>query len=81
VCKTALFFALFLAAVVPPLQADEDTRNRLIRFFGGWYCLFPDTAILVKETTAVEIPGFEAYLFETYLRGKLSPAPAAKSAS
>jgi len=81
VCKTALFFALFLAPVVPPLPADEDTRNRLIRFFGGWYSWLQDTAILVRETTAVEIPGFEAYLFETYLLGKLSPAPAAKSAS
>ncbi|MDQ5833078.1 MAG: thioredoxin domain-containing protein, partial [Actinomycetota bacterium] len=59
--KTALFFTLFLAAAVPPLRADEDTRNRLIRFFGGWYSWFPNTAILVKETTEVEIPGFETY--------------------
>lgn len=58
--KRALF-TLLLAAVVSPLRADEDTRNRLIRFFGGWYSWFPNTAILVKETTEVEIPGFEAY--------------------
>ena len=59
--KKALLVALLLAFGAPALRADEETRNRLIRFFGGWYSWFPNTMVLVKETREVEVPGFEAY--------------------
>lgn len=59
--KKALVFALLLALGAPALHADEETRNRLIRFFGGWYSWFPNTMILVKETREVDVPGYEAY--------------------
>lgn len=59
--KKALLFALVLACGAAALRADEETRNRLIRFFGGWYSWFPNTMILVKETREVDVPGYEAY--------------------
>ncbi|MEO8349992.1 MAG: hypothetical protein ABI610_13880, partial [Acidobacteriota bacterium] len=59
--KATLVLALLLAFLPSSLRADEETRNRLIRFFGGWYSWFPNTLILVKETREVDVPGFEAY--------------------
>ena len=56
-----LLFALILTCGAPALRADEETRNRLIRFFGGWYSWFPNTMISVKETREVDVPGYEAY--------------------
>lgn len=59
--KTTLLFALILTCGTPAVRADEETRNRLIRFFGGWYSWFPNTMISVKETREVEVAGFDAY--------------------
>ncbi|MDQ5872728.1 MAG: hypothetical protein M3547_11065, partial [Acidobacteriota bacterium] len=59
--KTTLLAILLLAFGPSSLRADEETRNRLIRFFGGWYSWFPNTMILVKETREVDLPGYEAY--------------------
>jgi protein-disulfide isomerase len=59
--KTTVLLALLLAFGASSVRADEETRNRLIRFFGGWYSWFPNTVILVKETREVDVPGFEAY--------------------
>lgn len=59
--KKSLLLAVLLAFGASSLRADEETRNRLIRFFGGWYSWFPNTMVLVKETREVDVPGFEAY--------------------
>ncbi len=59
--KRTLLLALLLACGASSLRADEETRNRLIRFFGGWYSWFPNTMVIVKETREVDVPGFEAY--------------------
>ena len=59
--KTTLLLALLLSLGASPLRADEETRNRLIRFFGGWFSWFPNTMILVKETKEVDVAGYEAY--------------------
>jgi len=59
--KTTLLLALLLAFGSSPLRADEETRNRLIRFFGGWFSWFPNTMVMVKETKEVDVPGYEAY--------------------
>ena len=47
----ALLFSQFAAS---PLRADEETRQRLVRFFGGWYSWYPNTIIQVKESREVE---------------------------
>ncbi|HVE65377.1 MAG TPA: DsbA family protein [Thermoanaerobaculia bacterium] len=59
--RKTFFLVLLLAFGASSLRADEETRNRLIRFFGGWYSWFPNTAIVVKETREVDVPGYEAY--------------------
>lgn len=59
--KAFLLAVVLLLAAASPAGADEETRNRLIRFFGGWYSWFPNTRIVVKETREVDVPGFEAY--------------------
>lgn len=59
--KALLLAAVLSVAAASPAAADQETRNRLIRFFGGWYSWFPNTRLVVKETREVEIPGFEAY--------------------
>ena len=59
--RKTVVLALLLAFGPSSLRADEETRSRLIRFFGGWYSWFPNTTILVKETREVDVPGYEAY--------------------
>lgn len=59
--RKTLLLAVLLAFASRSLHADEETRNRLIRFYGGWYSWFPNTMVLVKETREVDVPGFEAY--------------------
>jgi hypothetical protein len=60
--RKILVFALVLAAVfAAPASADEETRQRLIRFFGGWYSWYPNSMIRVAGSREVEIAGFETY--------------------
>jgi len=64
----ALLFSQFAAS---PLRADEETRQRLIRFFGGWYSWYPNTMIQVKGSREVEIAGFETYRVNRFCDSKL----------
>jgi protein-disulfide isomerase len=68
--RTALFAAVLSLLAVSHASADEETRNRLIRFFGGWYSWFPNTIISVKETSEVAIPGYESYRVQRYCDSK-----------
>jgi protein-disulfide isomerase len=63
----ALVFSQF---VVSPLRADEETRQRLIRFFGGWYSWYPNTMIQVKDSREVEIAGFQTYRVNRFCDSK-----------
>lgn len=42
-------------------SGDEPTRQRLIRYFGGWYSWYPNSLIRVSESKEVVLPGFECY--------------------
>jgi len=68
--KTVLLAALACQLAASPVAADEETRNRLIRFFGGWYSWFPNTRLLVKETREVNVPGYEAYRIQRRTESK-----------
>jgi predicted DsbA family dithiol-disulfide isomerase len=58
--KRFLFFLLgLLVAFSAP--ADEETRKRLIRYFGGWYSWYPNSLIRISETREVAVPGLECY--------------------
>lgn len=59
--KTLLFAAVLSVVAVSPAAADEETRNRLIRFFGGWYSWFPNSIIHVRDSSEVVLPGYECY--------------------
>ncbi len=59
--KILVLALLFSQLAVSPLRADEETRQRLIRFFGGWYSWYPNSLICATDSREVEIPGFETY--------------------
>lgn len=59
--RKTLFLTLLLVFGASSVRADEETRNRLIRFYGGWYSWFPNTMVIVRETREVDVPGYEAY--------------------
>jgi hypothetical protein len=52
-------------------SGDEETRRRLIHFFGGWYSWYPNSIIQVKASREVEIPPFETYRVNRFCESKL----------
>lgn len=42
-------------------RADEATRQKVGRFFSGWYSVCPGNRVSVAEARDVAIPGYEAY--------------------
>ncbi len=51
-----------LALLVPAAgRADEATRQKVGRFFTGWYSVCPANRVAVAEDPEVRIPGYEAY--------------------
>jgi len=69
--KTALLAAVLSLAAASAAHADEETRDRLIHFFGGWYSWYPNTAIQVRNSREVEIAGFETYRVNRFCDSKL----------
>jgi hypothetical protein len=69
--KTLIFSALLTQLLVLPASADEETRQRLIRFFGGWYSWYPNSLIRVSGSREVEIAGFETYRVARSCESKL----------
>lgn len=61
---------LLLQLVASPARADEETRQRLIHFFGGWYSWYPNTMIQVRASREVEIAGFETYRVNRFCESK-----------
>ena len=59
--KILVLALLFSQLAVSAARADEDTRQRLIRFFGGWYSWYPNSLLRATDSREVEIPGFETY--------------------
>jgi hypothetical protein len=52
---------LVCALAAPGISADPATRQRLIRYFGGWYSFFPGSRVSVAESGEIVLPGLEAY--------------------
>jgi Thioredoxin len=59
--KTLVVAALLALLLVSRASADEETRQRLIHFFGGWYSWYPNSLIRVSGSREVEIAGYETY--------------------
>jgi thioredoxin family protein len=68
--KTLVLAPLLAALLAAPASADEETRQRLIHFFGGWYSWYPNTIIQVKSSREVEIPPFETYRVNRFCDSK-----------
>src|SRR5262245_35300054 len=74
--RKVLFLALVWAvsattrAVPPPsaagnaAKAAEPTRERISRYFAGWYSFCPETKVTVSPVTEVRLAGFETYRVE-----------------
>lgn len=55
-------FGVILTLLVPAFgRADEATRQKVGRFFAGWYSVCPGNKVSVTEAREVAIPGYEAY--------------------
>ena len=68
--KIALLAAFLSLAAASPVAADEETRLRLVHFFGGWYSWYPGTAISVKDSREVTLSGYECYRVQRYCESK-----------
>lgn len=69
--RKILVFVLVLSSfAASPARADEETRQRLIHFFGGWYSWYPNSLIRVSGSREVEIPGYETYRVERSCESK-----------
>ena len=68
--KILVLGLLFSQFAVSPLRADEAARQRLIRFFGGWYSWYPNSLIRASDSREVEMSGFETYRVERTCESK-----------
>jgi protein-disulfide isomerase len=62
--RKVLFLAFLIALGRLPARADEATRQRVGRYFTGWYSMCPGTKVTVTEAKEIAIPGYEAYRAE-----------------
>ena len=62
--RRTLFLALSAAFLTVSAQADTPTRDRLSRYFEGWFSVCPGTSISVEEAPDFVIPGYAAYRVE-----------------
>ncbi len=69
--KILVLATLLSQVTLSPLRADEETRQRLIRFFAGWYSWYPNSLLYVKASREVEITGFETYRIQRSCGSKL----------
>jgi len=61
----SVLFALIGALVCSRLAgAAEPARDRISRYFAGWYSICPETRVTVSPVPEVKIAGFEIYRVE-----------------
>lgn len=64
------FLALCAALLAASLGADTPTRERLSKYFAGWYSVCPGTSVTVAEAPEFVIPGYVAYKVERTCEAK-----------
>jgi hypothetical protein len=62
--RKTVFFVLGMALLGLPARADEAMRQRVVRYFTGWYSVCPGTKVTVTEAREIAIPGYVAYRAE-----------------
>lgn len=62
--RKALFIAFCAGIAAASLRADSAARERVSRYFGGWFAVCPGTQISAVAAPEIVIPGYEAYRVE-----------------
>ena len=53
--------SLLTLALASKAGADPESRDRILKHFGGWYSFYPNSRMAVRETEEVQIAGLESY--------------------
>src|SRR5262249_52162788 len=61
---------LWLFALSASSHADAPMRQRLIRYFGGWYSYLPGSRVSATETREVVVPELESYRIQRHSESK-----------
>ena len=64
--RRTLLLSLIVLAAAFAAEGAPVNRDRVSRYFQGWYSFCPGTQITVSETSDVSITGYEAYRVERH---------------
>jgi len=53
-----------MAVLAAPLRAEQTSRDRVAKYFEGWYSVCPGTQISVSPAPEMVVPGYETYKVE-----------------
>ena len=59
-----------MLALTAPARADESTRQKIARYFDGWYSYLPGSQVVAAEIRDVALPGLETYRVERKSQSK-----------
>src|SRR5262245_59533383 len=62
--RKTLFFALASLLLSGPLRSAEATKDRIARYYAGWYSYCPETQVAVTPVPEISLKGFETYRVE-----------------
>ncbi len=62
--RRAVVLAVLAMLAGLPARADDATRERVGRYFTGWYSVCPGTKVTVTQVGEIAIPGYDAYRTE-----------------
>src|SRR5262245_17008669 len=64
--RRTLLLSLIVLATAVVAEGAPGNRDRVSRYFQGWYSFCPGTQITVSEMSDVSIAGYEAYRVERH---------------
>src|SRR5262245_23828629 len=64
--RRTLFVSLIVLAAAAGAEGATSNKNRVSRYFEGWYSFCPGTQITVTEANDVTIAGYQAYRVERH---------------
>src|SRR5262245_46433912 len=64
--RRTLLWSLIVLAAASAAEGAPGNRDRVSRYFQGWYSFCPGTQITVTETKDIAIAGYEAYRVERH---------------
>src|SRR5215510_16321204 len=64
--RRTLLLSLIVLAAAAAAQGAQANRDRVSKYFEGWFSFCPGTQITVSEAADVSITGYEAYRVERH---------------